>query len=76
MVYRYAFSAGATLALLLILSGCTGSPADLGITGPGAPPPPPSQDDNGIDMPGVDPGSGYGPNGLPNTSGGRYFNYN
>ena len=69
----------ASLILLLVLAGCSGSPADLGITGPGqAPPAPPAQDNNVFDAPAFQaPGSGYGPNIMPgNGNSGRFFNYN
>jgi hypothetical protein len=67
------------LSLLLVLAGCTGmSPADLGITGPGQPAPPPAnQNDDVFDTPSFhDPGAGSGPNYMPGTSTGRYYNYN
>jgi len=65
------------LSALLALAGCSGSPADYGITGPGAPPPMPVQDDSTIDRPGIaDPGASYGPNVTPTTGSGRFFNYN
>jgi hypothetical protein len=71
----------ALLSLLLALAGCSGSPADLGITGPGQPPPaPPPSGDDVFDSPAYTvPGTGYGPNYMPgsgNTNGGRFFNYN
>jgi hypothetical protein len=63
---------------LLLLAGCTGSPADFGITGPGMQPlPTPVDDDNVNQAPGVhDPGTGYGPSVMPSTTNGRFFNYN
>jgi hypothetical protein len=65
------------LAVLLVLAGCSGSPADHGITGPSAPVEPEEPDDSTIDRPGIpDPGAGYGPNIAPTTGGGRYYNYN
>jgi hypothetical protein len=65
------------LAVLLALAGCSGTPADYGITGPTAPVAPEEPDDSLIGRPGVsDPGAGYGPNVAPTTGGGRYYNYN
>jgi hypothetical protein len=65
------------LVLLLVLTGCSGTPADLGITGPTAPVPPQEQDDSTIGRPGLpDPMSGYGPSTKPSTGGGRFYNYN
>jgi len=63
---------------LLLLAGCAGSPADMGITGPGVQPlPQPMDDDNLNQAPGVhDPGTGYGPSVLPGVQSGRFFNYN
>jgi hypothetical protein len=70
---RYAI----TMALLLVLAGCSDTPADLGITGPTAPVPPPEPDDSIIGRPGIpDPMSGYGPSSTPSTGGGRFYNYN
>ena len=64
-------------AVLLALAGCSGTPADYGITGPSAPVAPEEPDDSLIGRPGVaDPGAGYGPNVAPTTGGGRYYNYN
>jgi hypothetical protein len=66
-----------TMALLLVLAGCSGTPADLGITGPTAPVPPQDQDDSTISRPGLpDPYGGYGPSIAPSTGGGRFYNYN
>lgn len=65
------------LAALLALAGCSGTPADLGITGPTEPMPPPEPDDSAIGRPGIpDPVGGYGPSIAPSTGGGRFFNYN
>jgi hypothetical protein len=65
------------LAVLLALAGCSGTPADLGITGPTAPAEPQAPDDSTIDRPGLpDPMSGYGPSFTPSTGGGRFYNYN
>ena len=65
------------LCNLLVLAGCTGSPADYGITGPATPVEAPPPDDSSIDRPGIrDPGAGYGPSVAPTTGTGRFFNYN
>jgi hypothetical protein len=65
------------LTVLLVLAGCSASPADLGITGPAAPAPPEEPDDSLIGRPGIaDPVNSYGPNVAPTTGGGRYYNYN
>ena len=65
------------LAVLLVLAGCSGSPADHGITGPSAPVEPEEPDDSTIGRPGLpDPMSGYGPSIIPSTGGGRFYNYN
>jgi hypothetical protein len=65
------------LCVLLVLAGCAGSPADLGITGPAPPVPAPLPDDSTVDRPGLpDAGAGYGPSVTPSTGGGRYYNYN
>ena len=61
---------------LFALTGCVGSPADLGITGPAPPLPPPQMDDGTVGRPGLPDTGGYGPSVRPTTSGGRYFNYN
>jgi hypothetical protein len=63
---------------LLLLAACTGSPADMGITGPGVQPlPAPVDDDNLNQPPGIrDPGTGYGPSVNPGITDGRFFNYN
>jgi hypothetical protein len=65
------------LAAMLVLAGCSGAPADLGITGPTAPVMPQEPDDSNIDRPGLpDPMGGYGPSVVPSTGGGRFYNYN
>jgi hypothetical protein len=65
------------ICALLTLAGCSGSPTDYGITGPGPPPALPVQDDSTIDRPGIaDPGTSYGPSVAPTTGSGRFFNYN
>jgi hypothetical protein len=65
------------LTVLLALAGCSGTPADLGITGPTAPVPPQEPDDSAIGRPGLpDPMGGYGPSITPGTGGGRFYNYN
>ena len=65
------------LIVLCALTGCSGTPADLGITGPTAPVPPQEPDDSTIDRPGLpDPINGYGPSITPSTGGGRFYNYN
>jgi hypothetical protein len=70
---RYAL----VMAVLLVLVGCSDTPADLGITGPTAPVQPPEPDDSTIDRPGLpDPMGGYGPSITPSTGGGRFYNYN
>ncbi len=69
---------GLILAVALGVAGCDGSPAALGITGPGVPPaPPPVTDDSTITNPGIPNSTGtYGPSIGPIPSDGRYFNYN
>ena len=66
----------AFLIAVLVLAGCAGSPASLGITGPAPLSPPAVPDDSVIVQPGMPDSGGYGPSLVPNTSGGRYFNYN
>ena len=58
------------------ITGCEGSPASLGITGPGpqAPPAGPSSDESEPGLP--DSMGNYGPSIGPIPSNGRYFNYN
>lgn len=68
------------LCMLLGLTSCGGSPASLGITGPGAsavPPPAPTTDDSTIGIPGVPATNSYGPTIGPTGGGeGHFFNYN
>lgn len=66
----------AALIAVLALTGCAGSPASLGITGPAPLSPPPTTDDSVIGQPGVPDMGVYGPSIVPSTGGGRYFNYN
>lgn len=63
---------------LLVLAGCTGSPAALGITGPAPLQQPVGQDDSTIANPGLQGApSGYGPSIGPRPGGnGQFFNYN
>ena len=75
---RHVLILGTILGSLLTLAGCSGTPADLGITGPTAPVAPPEPDDDStIGRPGIpDPVGGYGPSITPSTGNGRFFNYN
>ncbi len=67
-----------------LLSGCSGSPTALGITGPNgpnvaAPGPPPASDDAAIPPPGdpSDFGTRYSPSVAPTFgSDGRFYGYN
>jgi hypothetical protein len=58
------------------MAGCEGSPAALGITGPGPQPPPPgpSSDESEPGLP--DTMDTYGPSIGPIQPNTRYFNYN
>lgn len=76
----------AILTLLAALAGCSGSPAALGITGPGgaassapAPGVPLSADDAAVTTPGVPSnfGADYAPSFGPTYgTDGRYYGYN
>lgn len=68
---------GLALIAVLALPGCSGSPASLGITGPGQASPLAAPEDSMTSSPGVpDAPNGYGPSVGPSQTGGKYFNYN
>ncbi len=69
------------LALLIVLTGCSGDPRSYGITGPGTAPAPviasPAETPDAAPMPGVSTtGSSYGPNSRPNTGTSGFWGYN
>lgn len=65
------------LTLLLVLAGCGGNPAALGITGAPIPAPPPDPGETQTGIPGApQTGTQYAPNLPPNTGAGRFWGYN
>jgi hypothetical protein len=69
------------VALLAALTGCSGSPHSMGITGPGVAPPPavPAPDDpenTGTLLGGPGSSGTYHPETGPTTGGGRFWGYN
>lgn len=66
----------AACATIVLLVGCSRSPASLGLTGAVPPQAPETASDALIGTPGVHPGDGlYTPSLTPSTGGGRYFGY-
>ena len=67
--------------LLMAMSGCSGSPADFGITGPGATPPPPvakaSETPDTSPTPGVTTtGTSFGPSNGSVKGASGFWGYN
>ena len=58
------------ILLFLCLAGCSGSPRDYGITGPGRSEPPPTREE-------AQPGGDISiPTATPNTGNGKFWGYN